>query len=90
MRILNKLGLIYKGSPIMDGWFHLKCLYKSNSNNINLIFYGEDGEIEYGGSTKNKDTPLFDVDYIINNYFEGDLKIIKDSRLTKEELFGII
>ena len=23
-------------------------------HNINLIFYGEDGEIEYGGSTENK------------------------------------
>ena len=84
MRILNKLGLIYKGSPYY-GWLvsiFSVCIRVAIQNNINLIFYGEDGEIEYGGSTKNKDTPLFDVDYIINNYFEGDFKkIIKDSKV---------
>ena len=26
--------------------------------NINLIFYGEDGEVEYGGSKKTKNNPF--------------------------------
>ena len=33
-------------------------------NNVNLIFYGEDGEVEYGGSIENKNKAIFDVKYI--------------------------
>ena len=28
---------------------------------IPLIFYGEDGEVEYGGSTESKNKALYDV-----------------------------
>ena len=53
-----------------------------------MIFYSEDGEIEYGGSTQNKHKPFFDSKYIIKNYFEGDYKeICKESGLSKAELY---
>ena len=39
--------------------------------NINLIIYGEDGEVEYGGSNLTKDKPFFDSMYIKKIYFEG-------------------
>ena len=34
--------------------------------NINLIFYGEDGEVEYGGSTETDKNPIYDIDYMKN------------------------
>jgi len=90
MKKMNKLGLILKGSPYY-GWLvsiFSVVLRVAIQNNINLIFYGEDGEIEYGGSTKNKNQALFDTNYVIQNYFEGDYQKIKEqSKLTKEELF---
>ena len=60
MQRLNKIGFIKKGSPYF-GWLtsvfstviRLALIHK-----VNLIFYAEDGEIEYGGSTKNKNTAI--------------------------------
>src|SRR5690606_4383874 len=42
-----------------------------NSFKIPLLFYGEDGEIEYGGSTESKNNPLYGIDYMRNVYLEG-------------------
>jgi hypothetical protein len=38
---------------------------------VSLIFYGEDGEVEYGGSNKTEDTPFYDSDYMKKIYLEG-------------------
>tara|TARA_B100001057_G_scaffold496060_1_gene596542 strand:+ start:1908 stop:3029 length:1122 start_codon:yes stop_codon:yes gene_type:complete len=90
MRTLNKLGFIKKGSPYY-GWLtsiFSTVIRVAIQHNINLIFYGEDGEIEYGGSIQNKNKPVFDLNYMANNYFEGGYKeIIKKSKLTKKELY---
>tara|TARA_Y100001935_G_C17267666_1_gene490071 strand:+ start:169 stop:1290 length:1122 start_codon:yes stop_codon:yes gene_type:complete len=90
MRKLNKLGFIEKGSPYY-GWLtsiFLTVIKVALIFNVNLIFWGEDGEIEYGGSTENKNKPIFDIKYMINNYFEGGYhEIIKKSKLKKEDLF---
>jgi N-acetyl sugar amidotransferase len=90
MQTLNKLGFIKKGSPYY-GW--LTSIYSTVirvalQNDINLIVYGENGEIEYGGSTKNKNKPIFDSNYMISTYIEGGYdQIIKQSKLTKDEMF---
>ena len=90
MRKLNKIGLIKKGSPYF-GW--LTSIFSSVIrlaliHNVNLVFYGEDGEIEYGGSTKNKNKAIFDLRYTVNHYLEsGYYDIIKESNLTKKELY---
>ena len=90
MQSLNKIGFIKKGSPYY-GW--LTSIFSTVLNvaiqhNINLIFYGEDGEVEYGGSTENKNKAIFDVKYTINNYLEaGYHKIIKQSKLDEKELY---
>jgi len=90
MRKLNKLGFIKKGSPYY-GW--LVSIFSvvvkvAIQNKINLIFYGEDGEIEYGGSTKNKNNAIFDAKYMIKNYFEGGYReILKQSKLDKKDLY---
>jgi hypothetical protein len=90
MKQLNKLGFIEKGSPYY-GWIvsiFSVVIKVAIQNNINLIFYSEDGEIEYGGSTQNKNKALFDVFYMTENYFEGDYeKIITKSKLSKNELY---
>ena len=90
MQKLNKLGLIKKGSPYY-GWLtsmFSTVLKVAVKHNINLIFYGEDGEIEYGGSTENKNKAIFDVKYMINIYFEGGYhQIVKQSKLSEKELY---
>ena len=90
MKKLNKLGFIKKGSPYY-GWLVsvFSVIIKiAIQNKINLIFYGEDGEIEYGGSTQNINKPIFDIEYMIKNYFEGGYQeIIKESKLDKKDLY---
>ncbi len=46
--------------------FHMATKFK-----IPLIFYGESGEIEYGGSEKNKEKPYEDVSDWKEFYFKG-------------------
>ena len=36
---------------------------------INLIFYGEDGEVEYGGSTETADNPIYNFKYMRGDLF---------------------
>ena len=90
MRRLNKLGFIKKGSPYY-GWLvsiFSVVMKVALQNKINLIFYAEDGEIEYGGSTKNKNKAIFDAKYMIKNYFEGGYnEILKESKLSKKDLY---
>ena len=90
MQSLNKLGFIKKGFPYY-GWLtsiFSTVLKVAVQHNINLIFYGEDGEVEYGGSTESKNKALFDVKYTISKYLEsGYHQIIKQSKLDKKELY---
>ena len=90
MKKLNKLGFIKKGSPYY-GWLisiFYSVLRIAINHKIKLIFYSEDGEIEYGGSMENKNNPFFDAKYIIKNYFEGDYKeICEESGLSDAELY---
>lgn len=73
MRKLNRIGFIEKGFPYY-GWLTsiLTSVIRTAINfNIPLIFYGEDGEVEYGGSTETKDKALFDINYMKSVYLEG-------------------
>ena len=70
---LNKYGFIEKGFPYY-GWLIAitTAVIKTAVNfKIPLIFYGEDGEIEYGGSTESKNKALYDIEYIKRIYLEG-------------------
>jgi N-acetyl sugar amidotransferase len=74
MRELNRIGLIDQGRPLF-GWttgilsavIRVAALY-----NVAPIFYGEDGEVEYGGSTETKHVPYFSVEYIKRVYLCGE------------------
>ena len=56
MRVINKIGLIDMGFPYY-GWLmgiHTAVLRIAMQMNIPLVFYSEDGEVEYGGDANIK------------------------------------
>jgi N-acetyl sugar amidotransferase len=73
MRRFNRHGFIEKGFPYY-GWLTAimtSIIHTAINFKIPLIFYGEDGEVEYGGSTQTRDRALFDIEYMKNIYLEG-------------------
>lgn len=91
---LNKYGFIEKGFPYY-GWLIaimsavIKVAVKFN---IPLLFYGEDGEIEYGGSTENKHKAFYDIEYMKRVYLEGGHekvfeKMLQDDDISEADLF---
>ena len=75
---LNKYGFIEKGFPYY-GWLiaiMTACIRTAVNFKIPLMFYGEDGEVEYGGSSKSKDKALYDIEYMKNIYLEGGHEVV--------------
>jgi N-acetyl sugar amidotransferase len=73
MRILNKRGFIEHGRPLY-GWttaIFTSVIRIAKSFDISLIMYGEDGEIEYGGSTESKNKATFSAEFVKRVYLEG-------------------
>ena len=90
MQTLNKLGFIEKGFPYF-GWLiaiQAAVLRLSVNLGISLLFYGEDGEVEYGGSSESKYRAMYDVEYMKRIYLEGghDL-VLNKSGLTDSQLY---
>jgi len=70
---LNKYGFIEKGFPYY-GWLIaiMTAVIRTAVNfKIPLIFYGEDGEVEYGGSTESKHNSMYEIEYMKRIYLEG-------------------
>lgn len=90
MRKLNKLGFIEKGFPYF-GWLiaiQAAVVRLAVNLNIPLLFYGEDGEVEYGGDSKSKNRAMYDVEYMKKVYLEGGYeKILSASGLSDSELY---
>ena len=90
MRILCKIGLTEMGFPYY-GWLiavHTAVFRVAVQFNIPLVFYSEDGEVEYGGDAKNKYEGVYGVDYIKSIYMEGGYeKVLNKSKLNERELF---
>lgn len=89
MRVLNKTGFIEMGFPYY-GWLisiHTAVIRTATAFGINLIFYGEDGEVEYGGSTETSKDPIYDVHYQKKIYLEGGYeKVLASSGLNASQL----
>lgn len=89
MRVLNRTGFIEMGFPYY-GWLismQAACVRTAAVFGIGLIFYGEDGEVEYGGSTETDKNPIYDMDYMKRVYLEGGYeKVLRDSGLPKGDL----
>lgn len=90
MRQLNKTGFVEMGFPYY-GWLiaiHTAVIRAASSFGIGLIFYGEDGEVEYGGSTETSKKPIYDVNYQKKVYLEGGYeKVLKSSGLAESQLY---
>ena len=82
VRILNRRGLVEMGFPYF-GWLtamQAAPVRLAARLGIGLIFYGEDGEVEYGGTTETDKNPIYDVAYMKKIYLEGGYeKIIEKS-----------
>ena len=73
MQALNKRGFIEMGFPYY-GWLlsitaapvEIAARFR-----IGLLFYGEDGEVEYGGSTETSENPEISVEYMKRVYLEA-------------------
>jgi hypothetical protein len=73
LQAVNRAGLIEWGFPYY-GWLMgimTVPVRMAASLGIELIFYGEDGEVEYGGSIETKETPFYNTDYMKKIYFEN-------------------
>jgi N-acetyl sugar amidotransferase len=73
MRQLNKVGLVEMGFPYY-GWLvamQASPVRMAALFGIGLIFFGEDGEVEYGGSAETEKNPVYDVSYMKRIYLEG-------------------
>ena len=90
LRQIDKAGFIHKGFPYY-GWLiaiHTAILNLAVSLNINLIVYGEDGEVEYGGSNKTKNKPFYKPKYQKKIYLEsGYEKVLNKIEIKKSEKF---
>lgn len=90
MRVLNKQGFIEMGFPYF-GWLisiQSAVVKMASQLNIGLIFYGEDGEVEYGGSEATDQSPIYDINYMKKIYLEGGFeKVLDASNLTESDLY---
>ena len=91
MRYLNLQGFRDKGFPYY-GWLtaiFTSVIRTAINFDIPLIFYGEDGEVEYGGSTESANKSLFDIEYMKKIYLEGGYdQIMKSvSNLSKSSTY---
>jgi len=90
MRSINKLGFTDMGMAYY-GWLisiFSAVIRVAINFDIKLIFYAEDGEIEYGGSTENEKNHIFNIDYIKKIYVEGGYeKIIKKANISDVDKF---
>ena len=89
MRILNKEGFMEMGFPYY-GWLvsiQAAPVKIASTFGIKLIFYGEDGEVEYGGTTVTDKNPIYSVDYMKKIYLEGGYdKVLDKANINEADL----
>lgn len=90
MRHLNFLGFKHIGFPYY-GWLiaiHTAVLRIADNFGINLIFYGEDGEIEYGGTSETKKNIFYNAEYQKKIYLENHYNfIMKKNKLDETDKY---
>lgn len=89
-RKLTRLAFEILGDPFQPFIYGQKSfpIRIATKFNIPLIMYGENGEVEYGGDSKNEDSPYHDVsDDLTKHYFSGlDVDYWKQYGFTDDEL----
>jgi len=90
MREMNINGFKKFGRP-MVGWqtfVHSAIRRLAIQYKIPLIFFGENGDVEYGGSSESKNTPLVDVSFSKNTYLSGTYdEILPIDKFSEKEIF---
>tara|TARA_B100000686_G_C16761826_1_gene959180 strand:- start:12 stop:1079 length:1068 start_codon:yes stop_codon:yes gene_type:complete len=90
MQKLDKQGFIYEGQGYY-GWLiaiHTAVLRIAKMFEIDLIVYGEDGEIEYGGSLDYKHKGFYGIDYMKKVYLNDTYgKLLELSNLSDGEKY---
>jgi N-acetyl sugar amidotransferase len=90
MRELNRYGLELMGFPYY-GWLiaiQAGVIRIAKQFNIQLIFYGEDGEVEYGGTSETAKTPIYNVNYMKKIYLEGGYdKVLAASSVSEADKY---
>lgn len=88
LRVLNLAGLRELGFPYF-GWLvaiQTVPLQIASSFGIPLVFFGEDGEVEYGGDPENKYRATYTAEYMKKIYLEGGhQKALEASGLAPED-----
>ena len=88
-RRLAKLGFIVLGEPF-QGFVYGQAnfpLRVAVQHEIPLIFYGENGEVEYGGDMTNAYQPMKKVNYANKHYFSSyPLKFWKKYKINSSDL----
>ncbi|MFM7308441.1 MAG: N-acetyl sugar amidotransferase [Actinomycetota bacterium] len=78
MMLLNRHGFIEMGFPYY-GWLsaiQAGVVRMAVQLGISLVFYGEEGETEYGGTSQLEDKPVYNVQYMNQIYLEGGLETV--------------
>jgi len=93
MTALNKIGFIEMGFPYY-GW--LVAIFTApiriaKQFGIGLIVYGEDGEVEYGGTNETAKNPIFDFEYQRTIYMEGGYnRVLNSVNLTEDQKYFFV
>ena len=78
LQALNKFGFIHKGFPYF-GWLAAieSAVPKFAARfGISLVFYSEEGETEYGGTSKLADTPFYTPSFQKEVYLENVFELV--------------
>jgi N-acetyl sugar amidotransferase len=72
-RHISRRTLIDYGQPLMSWIINVQvAVFKMAINfGISLVMFGEEGETEYGGSSKLKNSPVYDIEDSIRLYLSG-------------------
>ena len=76
LRKINTRGFVDQGRPLY-GWttaIFSAVMRIAKAFDISLIMYGENGEIEYGGSNESKYRPTFTADFAKSVFLEGEVE----------------
>jgi len=86
---IGRKGLVEQGQPLI-AWimnvqtvvFRIACLFR-----IPFVMFGEEGEVEYGGTTKLKDRACYDLEDSVRIYLSGNDPRRLVGEFTEKELY---
>lgn len=88
-RRISRRALIEFGQPLLSWIINVQvAVFKVAINfGIPLVMFGEDGEVEYGGSSKLKNTAVYDIEDSIKLYLSGIRPELYRDEFSEKELY---